>query len=132
MDEKLTDKANKTADDLNTMINTLSTGSATPQDADYYVSQYAGGGSTTTTYHRRPMSALWTYIKSKAGSVFAAKSHTHNYAGSGSAGGSANSAVKLDTATAGQCDETGIYQRWQAGGLHSLAGQGCTGQRRFY
>lgn len=73
VDEKLTDKANKTADDLNTMINTLSTGSATPQDADYYVSQYAGGGSTTTTYHRRPMSALWTYIKSKAGSVFAAK-----------------------------------------------------------
>ena len=101
VDEKLTDKANKTADDLNTMINTLSTGSATPQDADYYVSQYAGGGSTTTTCHRRPMSALWTYIKSKAGSVFAAKSHTHNYAGSGSAGGSANSAVKLDTATAG-------------------------------
>ena len=101
VDEKLTDKANKTADDLNTMINTLSTGSATPQDADYYVSQYAGGGSTTTTYHRQPMSALWTYIKSKAGSVFAAKSHTHNYAGSGSAGGSANSAVKLDTATAG-------------------------------
>ena len=101
VDEKLTDKANKTADDLNTMINTLSTGSATPQDADYYVSQYAGGGSTTTTYYRRPMSALWTYIKSKAGSVFAAKSHTHNYAGSGSAGGSANSAVKLDTATAG-------------------------------
>lgn len=101
VDEKLTGKANKTADDLNTMINTLSTGSATPQDADYYVSQYAGGGSTTTTYHRRPMSALWAYIKSKAGSVFAAKSHTHNYAGSGSAGGSANSAVKLDTATAG-------------------------------
>ena len=101
VDEKLTDKANKTADDLNTMINTLSTGSATPQDADYYVSQYAGGGSTTTTYHRRPMSTLWAYIKSKAESVFAAKSHTHNYAGSGSAGGSANSAVKLDTATAG-------------------------------
>ena len=29
------------------------------------------------------------------------KTHTHNYAGSGSAGGSANSAVKLDTTTAG-------------------------------
>ena len=101
VDEKLTDKANKTADDLNTMINTLSTGASTPTDADYYVSQYVGGGSTTTTYHRRPMSALWTYIKSKADSVFAAKSHTHNYAGSDSAGGSANSAVKLDTATAG-------------------------------
>ena len=87
--------------DLSALINTLSTGSATPQDADYYVSQYAGGGSTTTTYHRRPMSALWTYIKSKADSAFAAKSHTHNYAGSDSAGGSANSAVKLDTSTAG-------------------------------
>lgn len=101
VDEKLTDKANKTADDLNTMINALSAGTSTPQDADYYVSQYVGGGSTTTTYNRRPMSALWTYIKSKADSVFAAKSHTHNYAGSDSAGGSANSAVKLDTATAG-------------------------------
>ena len=87
--------------DLSALINALSAGTSTPQDADYYVSQYAGGGSTTTTYHRRPMSALWAYIKSKADSVFAAKSHTHNYAGSGSAGGSANSAVKLDTATAG-------------------------------
>ena len=100
--DALEKKADKThTHDLSALINTLSTGRDTPQDADYYVSQYAGGGSTTTTYHRRPMSALWTYIKSKAGSVFAAKSHTHNYAGSGSAGGSANSAVKLDTATAG-------------------------------
>lgn len=101
VDEKLTDKANKTADDLNTMINALTTSASTPTDADYYVSQYVGGGTSTTTFHRRPMSALWTYIKSKAASVFAAKSHTHSYAGSGSAGGSANSAVKLDTATAG-------------------------------
>ena len=50
---------------LNTMINQLSTGSSTPVDADYYISQYVGGGTTTTTYHRRPMSALWTYIKEK-------------------------------------------------------------------
>lgn len=53
------------------------------------------------------MTALWDYIKSKGNSTwqpkgsYAAASHTHNYAGSGSAGGSANSAVKLDTATAG-------------------------------
>lgn len=100
VDKKLTDKANKTADDLNTMINALTTDASTPTDADYYVSQYVGGG-TSTTFHRRPMSMLWAYIKSKAESVFAAKSHTHNYAGSGSSGGSANSAVKLDTATAG-------------------------------
>ena len=99
---ELAEKADKThTHDLSALINALSAGTSTPQDADYYVSQYAGGGSTTTTYHRRPMSALWAYIKSKADSVFAAKSHTHNYAGSGSAGGSANSAVKLDTATAG-------------------------------
>lgn len=55
--------------DLSAMINTLSTGSSTPTDADYYVSQYAGGGTTTTTYHRRPMSALWAYIKSKLAAV---------------------------------------------------------------
>ena len=100
--DALAGKADKThTHDLSALINALSAGTSTPQDADYYVSQYAGGGSTTTTYHRRPMSALWAYIKSKADSVFAVKSHTHNYAGSGSAGGSANSAVKLDTATAG-------------------------------
>ena len=69
--------------DLSTMINTLSAGTATPQDADYYVCQYAGGGSTTTTYHRRPMSALWDYIKTKGNSIwqpkgsYAAASHTH-------------------------------------------------------
>lgn len=101
VDKKLTDKANKTADDLNTMINALTTGASTPTDADYYVSQYVGGGTSTTTFNRRPMSTLWAYIKSKAESVFAAKNHAHSYAGSASAGGSATSAVKLDTATAG-------------------------------
>lgn len=55
--------------DLSTMINTLSVGTATPTDADYYVSQYAGGGDTTTTYHRRPVSSLWNYIKAKLSTV---------------------------------------------------------------
>ena len=41
------------------------TGSSTPTDADYYICQWAGGGTTTTSYHRRPMSALYTYVKSK-------------------------------------------------------------------
>lgn len=49
----------------NTLLNQLSTGSSVPVDGDYYISQYVGGGTTTTTYHRRPMSALWTYIKGK-------------------------------------------------------------------
>ena len=52
---------------LSTLINGLSTGSSTPVDADYYVSQYVNGGTTTTSYHRRPMSALWTYVKGKIG-----------------------------------------------------------------
>ena len=54
-----------TEDNLNTWINQLGTGSSTPTDADYYISQYVGGGTTTTTYHRRPMSALWSYVKGK-------------------------------------------------------------------
>lgn len=55
--------------DLSVLVNALSTGESTPTDTDYYVSQYAGGGETTTTYHRRPMSALWSYIKSKLSTV---------------------------------------------------------------
>ena len=46
------------ADAANYFLNALSTGSSTPQDADYYISQSVGGGTSTTTYHRRPMSAL--------------------------------------------------------------------------
>ena len=49
----------------NTLLNALDTGSSTPVDADYYISQYVNGGTTTTTYHRRPMSALWSYISGK-------------------------------------------------------------------
>ena len=52
----------------NAFLNALSTGSSIPVDADYYISQYVNGGTTTTTYHRRPMSALWSYIKNKLSS----------------------------------------------------------------
>ena len=48
---------------LNAAINLLSTGSANPTLADYYIAQYAGGGETTTSYHRRPISALWNTFK---------------------------------------------------------------------
>lgn len=61
------DTLNKSA---NALINSLTTGSSTPVDDDYYVSQYVDGGTTTTTYHRRPVSALWTYIKGKADDVY--------------------------------------------------------------
>ena len=56
-------------DAANALINSLSTGGSTPTDADYYISQYVGGGTNTTTYHRRPMSALWSYIQSKLATV---------------------------------------------------------------
>ena len=63
-----TGKTNAT-DAANQFMNALVTGSSTPVDADYYISQYAGGGTSTTTYHRRPMSALWEYIKGKISSI---------------------------------------------------------------
>ena len=80
------------ADAMNSFINALSTGDSTPQDADYFISQYAGGGTTNTTYHRRPFSALWAYIKSKADSTYAKSSHgTHvSYGTSASALGTSS------------------------------------------
>ena len=109
-------------------INLLSTGSTTPALADYYVAQYANGGTTTKSYLRRPISALWNAFKGlitltttgtgnavtavsiandggnnrkitvTKGSTFSLSTHTHNYAGSSSAGGAATSADKLTTA----------------------------------
>ena len=101
------------ANDVSGLLNKLTTGSSTPTDADYYISQYVGGGTTTTSYHRRPMSALWSYINGKIsattsgsgnavtsvsyangvitatkGSTFLAS--TTKYAGSSSVGGPAN------------------------------------------
>ena len=56
--------------DLSEMINKLNANGSIPKDNDYYISQYVGGGTTTTTYQRRPMSALWEYIKAKANSLY--------------------------------------------------------------
>lgn len=63
------DGSNGTAAGVSALMNKLAEGTSTPQDADYYISQYVGGGTSTTTYHRRPMSALWAYIQSKISSV---------------------------------------------------------------
>ena len=63
----------------NAFLNSLDTGASTPEDKDYYVSQYVNGGTTTTTYHRRPVSALWEYIKGKISSVLGLTSS--NYGG---------------------------------------------------
>ena len=73
------------------LINSLSTESNTPSDADYYVSQYASGGTTTTSYHRRPVSALWNYIKGKISSVLGLTDSA--YSGKAATAGTADKAV---------------------------------------
>lgn len=50
----------------NALINALANGTSTPVDADYFIT----GGAT---YHRRPMSALYNYMKGKMDSVYQAK-----------------------------------------------------------
>lgn len=50
----------------NALINALDNGTSTPVDADYFIT----GGAT---YHRRPMSALYNYMKGKMDSVYQAK-----------------------------------------------------------
>ena len=74
-----------------TLINSLSTESSTPSDADYYVSQYAGGGTTNTSYRRRPVSALWNYIKGKISSVLGLTASA--YSGKAATAGTADKAV---------------------------------------
>lgn len=68
-DTKLNGKVDLSADGVSKAINKLSVATSVPSDRDYYVAQYASGGTTTTSYHRRPVSALWSYIKSKLATV---------------------------------------------------------------
>lgn len=58
-------------------------------------------GDNITVGNKGLISLIKDNVIAALGFTPANNSHTHNYAGSGSAGGSANSAVKLDTATAG-------------------------------
>ena len=78
VDKLLDKKVDDTAEGVSAALNRLSTGADTPSDADYYICQYARGGTSKTTYHRRPVSALWSYVKGKADAVYAAKSHVHS------------------------------------------------------
>ena len=60
--------------------------------------------SDTVDVAKSANSVAWGNVSGKP-STYPADTHTHNYAGSSSAGGSANSAVKLDTATAGSATQ---------------------------
>ena len=64
-------------------------------------------GSQSVNYANTSGSAnsvAWSGVTGKP-STFTPSAHTHNYAGSSSVGGSANSAVKLDTSTAGSATQ---------------------------
>ena len=56
----------------NVFINALTDDQTKPVDSDYFISQYVNGHTTTTTYHRRPLSALWDYIKDKSDAAYLA------------------------------------------------------------
>lgn len=59
--------ATTAADAANSLINALPTGTSTPRDSDYYVSQDIASSTESPRYARRTMSALWSYIKGKIG-----------------------------------------------------------------
>ena len=73
------------------LINSLSSETSTPKDADYYVSQYQNGGTSNTSFVRRPVSALWEYIKDKISSVL--RLTASDYAGKAATAGTADKAV---------------------------------------
>ena len=98
---KLGGKVDNTEAGADGLLSKLTTSwTATPTDDTYFIRQDTGGGNQ---FGRVEFSTIWNYIKGKTDGVYqpkgnyAAASHTHNYAGSGSAGGSANSAIKLDS-----------------------------------
>ena len=74
-----------------TLINSLSAETSTPKDADYYVSQYQNGGTSNSSFVRRPVSALWEYIKDKISSVL--RLTASDYAGKAATAGTADKAV---------------------------------------
>ena len=102
-------------DACNAFINALSTGYSIPVDNDFYVSQYVGGGANTTTYHRRPVSALWRYIKGKMTSESGV-----DISGNAASAGSVNATVGNSIVSTGTNGSLEILD----GALTSLSGGG--------
>lgn len=99
--EELTAEGVSPADhthNLGELVDTLETSSDAVEDADTVMvgaTVTSGDGSATTKYTRRPLAALWNWIKSMTDTLYAAAGHTHNYAGSPEPGGDALNAMKL-------------------------------------
>lgn len=84
--------------DLGELVDTLETSADAVEDADTVMvgaTVTSDDGSATTKYTRRPLAALWNWIKSMTDTLYAAAGHTHNYAGSPEPGGDALNAMKL-------------------------------------
>lgn len=84
--------------DLGELVDTLETSADAVEDADTVMvgaTVTSDDGSATTKYTRRPLAALWNWIKAKTDTLYAAVGHTHNYAGSTEPGGDALNAMKL-------------------------------------
>lgn len=85
--------------DLGELVDTLETSADAIEDADTVMvgaTVTSGDGNATTKYTRRPLAALWDWIKSKTDTLYATVGHTHNYAGSTEPGGDALNAMKLN------------------------------------
>ena len=84
--------------DLGELVDTLETSADDVEDADTVMvgaTVTSDDGSATAKYTRRPLAALWNWIKAKTDTLYAAVGHTHNYAGSTEPGGDALNAMKL-------------------------------------
>lgn len=84
--------------DLGELVDTLETSADAVEDADTVMVGAivaSDDGSAITKYTRRPLAALWNWIKNKTDTLYATVGHTHNYAGSPEPGGDALNAMKL-------------------------------------
>lgn len=74
------------------LINSLAISYANPPyDEDFYVAQSAGGGTSNTSFVRRPVLALWLYVKNKISSVLGLTDSA--YSGKAATAGTADKAV---------------------------------------
>lgn len=71
----LGNKVDKTKTGVYTALNLLDTATATPVGSNYYISQDING---TAEFVRRPVSSLWTYMRSQADGVYAKTYHDHD------------------------------------------------------
>lgn len=71
----LGNKVDKTKTGVYTALNLLDTATATPVGSNYYISQDING---TAEFVRRPVSSLWTYMRSQADGVYAKTYHKHD------------------------------------------------------